>query len=72
MDKIEVIHDAVAHTLTVWLDDPAKEHICEETSEEVVLMKDSGGRIIGFEVLHYLPAHAGDGISVETVVHTAA
>jgi len=70
MDKIKVIHDAVGHTLTVWLDDPAKEHICEETADEVVLMKDSAGRVIGFELLHYRPSGAPTGLSVETVVQT--
>ena len=38
MDKIRVIHDVSGRTLTVWLDDPGKEHICEETTDEVVLM----------------------------------
>jgi hypothetical protein len=53
MDKIKIIHDMTSQTLTVWIDDPAKESICEETSEEVVLIKDIGGRVIGFELLHY-------------------
>jgi hypothetical protein len=35
MDKIKVIHDAVGHTLTGSLDDPATEHVCEETADEV-------------------------------------
>jgi hypothetical protein len=72
MDKIKVIHDIVGHTLTVWLDDPAKEHICEETADEVVLMKDASGRVIGFELLHYRPVEPSTGLTVETVVQTAA
>ena len=68
MDKIKVVHDAVGRTLTVWLDDPAKEHVCEETADEIVLMKDAGGRVIGFELLHYRPVQAGAGLAVETVV----
>ena len=68
MDTIKVIHDAVGHTLTVWLDDPATEHICEETRDDVVLMKDARGRVIGFELLHYRPADATTGLAVETVV----
>src|SRR2546430_10209918 len=51
MEKIKVIHDAVGHTLTVWLGDPAAEHVCEETAEELVVMKDASGRVIGFELL---------------------
>jgi hypothetical protein len=68
LDKIKVIHDTVGHTLTVWLDEPTKEHVCRETTEEVVLMKDSEGRVIGFELLHYRPASSEPGVAVETVV----
>ncbi|HJU10884.1 MAG TPA: hypothetical protein VJ728_08400 [Candidatus Binataceae bacterium] len=68
MDKIKVVHDTRGHTLTVWLDDPAKEHICEETADELVLIKDANGRIIGFELLHYLPAEGTPGLTVETVI----
>ena len=53
MDKIKVIHDMVGHTLTVWLDDPEKEHVSDETADEMILMKDISGCVIGFELLHY-------------------
>jgi hypothetical protein len=68
VDKIKVIHDRVGHTLTIWLDDPTREHVCEETAEEVVLMKDVSGRVIGLELLHYQPAGDGSGLVVEAVV----
>ena len=71
MDKIKVIHDTVGHTLTVWLDDPEREHVCEETTDEVVLMKDASGGVIGFELLHYRPQATADrSLAVETVVRT--
>lgn len=70
MGEIKVIDDTVGHTLTVWLDDPAKEHVCEETIDEVVLMKDRHGKIIGVETLHYHPTGKVDGLSVETIVRT--
>ncbi len=69
MDAIKLIHDATGHTLTIWLDDPAKEAICEETADEVILMKDVSGRVIGVEILHYRPASQDARVSVETVVH---
>ena len=72
MEKVKVIHDTVGHTLTVWLGDPAKEHVCEETTDEVVLMKDVSGRVIGFELLNYRPAGRDTGLSVETLVHTGS
>ena len=56
MDEVKVIHDEEGHTLTIWIDDPKKEVVCEETAEEVVMMKDRKGRVIGFEVLNYYPA----------------
>ena len=67
MDKIKLIYDAAGHTLTIWFDDPSKESVCEETSDEFVLMKDAGGKVIGFELLGF---HArGDArLAVETVV----
>jgi hypothetical protein len=70
MDKIKVIHDTVGHTLTVWLDDPSKESVCEETTDEVVLMKNAEGRVIGFELLHYHPSQGDAGLTVETVVRS--
>jgi hypothetical protein len=31
MDKIEIVHDAEGQVLKVWLDDPTKKAMCEET-----------------------------------------
>ena len=70
MAKIKVINDTVGHTLTVWFDEPSTESICEETAEEVVLMKNADGRVIGFELLHYQPTAGAAGLSVETVVRS--
>ena len=72
MEKIKVIYDAVGHTLTVWIDDPNKEHVCEETVDEVILMKDVNNRVIGFEVLHYTAEDDGRGVQVETIVRRAS
>ena len=70
MDKIKIIHDVTSQTLTVWIDDPAKESVCEETTEEVVLMKDADGKVIGFELLHYQPADRTESLVVETIVRS--
>jgi uncharacterized protein YuzE len=53
---IRVIFDKAGNTLNVWFDDPKKEHISEETSEEIILVKNKAGKVIGFEVLNYLSA----------------
>ncbi|TSC63776.1 MAG: hypothetical protein G01um101493_334 [Microgenomates group bacterium Gr01-1014_93] len=54
MKPIKIFFDKAGNTLKVWFDDPAKEAISEETSEEIVLVKDKNGKVIGFEVLNYL------------------
>jgi len=53
MGEVEVYYDRTGNTLTVWFGDPKDEHICEETGDEVVLMKDKMGRVIGFEKLNF-------------------
>lgn len=53
MAEVKVLYDREGHTLTVWFTDSSQEYICEETGEEVVLMKDATGRVIGFEKLNF-------------------
>ncbi len=72
MEKIKLIHDLVGKTFTVWMGDPQTEHICEETADEVVIMKDKTGKIIGLEILNYDGSQAIDGISVETILNRAS
>ena len=58
MEQVKVFYDREGHTLTVWLDDPHKEYICEETGDEVILIKDREGRVIGFEKLNFIVSSA--------------
>ncbi len=53
MAQVKVYYDKTGNTLTVWFDNPQDEYICEETGEEVILMKDKVGRVIGFEKLNF-------------------
>ena len=70
MEKIRVYYDSHGNTLNVWFDNPKKEHVCEETGEEVVLVKDRRGKVIGFEKLNFLSGHhqAIKQLPVEVVV----
>lgn len=54
MKKIRIFFDKEGNTLNVWFDNPKLEHVCEETGDEVILVKDKGGRVIGFEKLNFL------------------
>jgi uncharacterized protein YuzE len=67
MARVKVYYDRQGNTLTVWFDDPQKEHICEETGEEVVLMKDKSGRVIGFEKLNFATVDSPFEVGFEAV-----
>ena len=58
MAAVKVYHDKVGNTLTVWFGEPSEEYICEETADEVILMKDCTGKVIGFEKLNYSVSNA--------------
>ncbi|MEX0611145.1 MAG: DUF2283 domain-containing protein [Pirellulales bacterium] len=53
MARVKVYYDRQGNTLTVWFGDPQREYVCEETGDEVILMKDRSGRVIGFEKLNF-------------------
>ena len=53
MAEVNVYYDPIGRTLTVWFGRPQAEDVCAETGEEVVLMKDHKGHVIGFERLNY-------------------
>jgi uncharacterized protein YuzE len=53
MAQVKVFYDPTGNTLTVWFSNPQDEYICEETGDEVILMKDKAGRVIGFEKLNF-------------------
>ena len=59
MADVRVYFDEVGNTLTVWFGDPKDEAVCEETTDEVILMKDAEGRVIGFEKLNFTRETAG-------------
>jgi len=68
MEKIKLFYDRRGNTLTVWFGDPDDEYICEETGDEVVLMKNKNGQVIGFEKLNLrLPAEKELDVAFEAV-----
>jgi hypothetical protein len=56
MAQVKVYYDETGNTLTVWFGNPQDECICEETGNEVILMKDKAGQVIGFEKLNFTKA----------------
>jgi hypothetical protein len=68
MAELKIFHDREGHTLTVWFADPSLEHVAEETGDEVVLMKDRAGRVIGFEKLNFsVPDTDSVHVAVESI-----
>ena len=67
MAGLKVHYDREGKTLTVWFDDPEKEHVAEETGDEVILIKYQDGRVIGFERLNYEMA-SEEAIQVEALM----
>ena len=68
MLRVKVYYDQVGNTLAVRFGEPQEEYVIEETGEEVILVKDKAGRVIGFEKLNLLdskPAHLQ--VAFETV-----
>jgi hypothetical protein len=55
VDKVRVSDDRTDHTLTVWFDDLRQEHVGEEIADDLILMTDRAGRVIGFERLNHRP-----------------
>ena len=53
MAQVKVFYDHMGNTLTVWFGEPKREYVCEETAEEVILMKDKAGHVLGFEKLNF-------------------
>jgi len=56
MEEVKVFYDRTGNSLIIWFDDPQKEAVCEEFDEDIVLMKDIEGRIIGVERMNLKPA----------------
>ncbi len=52
----------------MWFTDRSQEYVCEETGDEVVLMKDRAGRVIEFEELNF---SVPDSDSLRVALETA-
>ena len=71
MEKIRLYYDTKGNTLNVWFDNPKNEHACEETGEEVILVKNKRGKVIGFEKLNFFlhPNQTIKTLPVEVMVN---
>ena len=63
MEKMKVYYDPIGNTLHIWFGDPKDEYITEEADEELGLIKNKEGEIIGIEKLNFLPTGFRDALS---------
>ncbi|WP_414546520.1 DUF2283 domain-containing protein [Nostoc sp. CCY0012] len=54
MAQVKVFHDKTDNTPLVCFGNPEDEYEVEETGDEVLLMKDQDGKVIGFEKLNFI------------------
>lgn len=68
MASVKVYYDHEGNTLTVWFGNQEDEFIAEETGDEIILMKDKQGKVIGFEKLNFkLPKSSSLHVAFETL-----
>ena len=68
MAQVKINYDEVGNTLTVWFGNPQDEAISEETGDEVILIKDKTGSVIGFEKLNFqVPSPQHLQVAFETI-----
>lgn len=66
--QIKVVYEQQGNTMTVWFGNPQDEAVAEETGDEIILMKDKNGNVIGFEKLScVLPASTRLNVAFKTV-----
>jgi hypothetical protein len=52
MSKVRVHVDRPGNTVSVWFAGPRNEAACEEVADDLVLVKDKRGHVIGIERLN--------------------
>lgn len=70
MAKINLIHDYIGKTLTIHFNDPTTEYISELTDDEIIIMKDKSGKVIGLEILHF-DSGPDDSVSLQVIPNIA-
>jgi len=66
MAKLNLIHDNIGKTLTIHFGDPKTEYSSELTNDEIIVMKDKEGKVIGIEILHF-DQDPNEGINLQTI-----
>jgi len=65
--RVKIIVDPSVNSITVWIGDASQEAVATQLSEDLTLLKDFNGEIIGFEK-HFFDAAPGElQVQLETL-----
>jgi uncharacterized protein YuzE len=67
MEQVKVYYDPLGNTLTIWFGNPDEEELAEEIDDNIVLMKDKDGNVIGLEKLNFAAQPNGVRVQFETL-----
>ena len=70
--QVKVYYDPAGNTLTIWFGNSADEDVAEEIDEEIVLMKDKQGRVIGLEKINFATQPSTLRVQFETLTSLEA
>lgn len=71
MEQVKVYYDPVGNTLTVWFGDASREDLSTMVEDDLVIMKDKEGRVIGIEKLFFAEHPGTLSVQFETLTHAA-
>ncbi len=72
MEQVKVFYDATGNTLTVWFGNPADEDVSTMVEDDLIVMKDKAGRVIGIEKLFFAAQPGTLRVQFETIASVLA
>lgn len=72
MEQVKVFYDVTGNTLTVWFGDPHDEDVSTLVEDDLIVMKDKAGRVIGVEKLFFAPQPGTLRVQFETIATVPA
>ncbi len=72
MEQVKVFYDATGNTLTVWFGNPTDEDVSTMVEDDLIVMKDKAGRVIGIEKLFFAAQTGTLRVQFETIASVLA
>jgi hypothetical protein len=72
MEHVKVIYDPLGNTLTVWFGEPDEEYVSTLVTDDLLVMKNSQGVVIGVEKLFFAAQPGTMRVQFETLASLLA